>query len=43
MLDTVVCDQIEEIFISCVGGVIVGLVVFGGICICVFKKRYCCY
>ena len=42
MIDTIICDQVEEIFVSCLGGVIVGVIVFGGMCLCVIKKRCCC-
>ena len=43
MIDTIICDQVEKIFVSCLSGIVVGLVVFGGMCVCVFKKRYCCF
>lgn len=36
------CDGMEEVFVSCFTGIIVGVCIFGGMCFCVIKNK-CCF
>lgn len=37
-----VCDEVEEVFVSCFTGIVIGVFIFGGICLCVIKNKICC-
>ena len=36
------CDGLEDVFSSCVIGIVIGVTIFGTLCFCVIKNKCCC-